>query len=120
MMNYNILSYLIYALITIYIIVWVGRQLHRNGRVFMLSLFGQQAQITDTTNNLLLVAYYLFNIGYAILQFSFWIDVSNIATMLSSIADKTGILILILAGLHYNNMFVIYILSKDKYQIHSR
>lgn len=118
-MSYNILAYIIYALITIYIIIWVGRQFHRNGRVFILSLFEQRENITDTTNNLLLMGYYLFNIGYAVLQFSFWVEVPNVETMLSSIAGKTGMLILILAGLHYNNMIIIYILSKNKHQIQS-
>lgn len=119
-MNYNILSYLIYALLTIYMIVWVGRQFHRNGRVFILSLFAHRENIADTTNNLLLMGYYLFNIGYAILQFSFWAEVPNVTSLLASIANKTAVLVLILAGLHYNNMFIIYILSKNKHQIHSQ
>lgn len=116
-MNYNILSYAIYALITIYIIVWIGKQFHSNGRIFILSLFQQREDITDTTNNLLLVAYYLFNIGYAIIQFSFWEEIKEIQGLLASVINKTAILILILAGLHYNNMLIIYILSKNKNKI---
>lgn len=113
-MNYNILSYTVYALIAIYIIVIIGRSFHKNGRVFILALFKNNVETTDTTNNLLLVGYYLFNIGYAILQFSFWEQVSNYQAVLTSIASKIGILILLLAGLHYNNMFVLYILTKNK------
>lgn len=111
-MNYNILSYLIYGIITIYIIYRVGKMFHRNGRIFILRLFRNNAQTTDTTNNLLLIAYYLFNIGYAIIQFSFWERVSNISQFIAGIATKTGILILILAITHYFNIALIYFLSK--------
>jgi len=113
-MNYNILAYLIFGTITIYIIVWVGKLFHRNGRIFILTLFDQRKEITDTTNNLLLIAYYLFNIGYTILQFSTWGKVSDWSSLISSVSVKTGLLILLLAGLHFNNMLIIYLLSKNK------
>lgn len=113
-MNYNILAYLIFGTITIYIILWVGKLFHRNGRIFILTLFAQRKDITDTTNNLLLVGYYLFNIGYAILQFSTWREISDWSSLISSISVKTGLLVLLLAGLHFNNMFIIYLLSKNK------
>jgi len=113
-MNYNILAYIIFGSITIFIILWVGKLFHRNGRIFILSLFNERKDLTDTTNNLLLVGYYLFNIGYAILQFSTWDKVSDWGSMISSISVKTGLLILLLAGLHFNNMLIIYLLSKNK------
>jgi hypothetical protein len=101
---------------TIYIIYWVGKLFHRNGRIFILRLFRQNEALTDTTNNLLLLAYYLFNIGYAILQFSFWEKVSGLRSMIASISMKTGLLILILAVTHYFNMMLIYFLSKRNFQ----
>lgn len=113
-MNYNILAYFIFAAVTSYIIVWVGKLFHRNGRIFIRALFDGRDDLTDTTNNLLLVAYYLFNIGYAILQFNMWDNVSEWQQLISSVATKTGLLVLILAGLHYNNMLIIYLLSKNK------
>lgn len=117
-MNYNILSYGIYALLTFPIIIWVGKLFHSNGRIFILSLFRNRTEMTNTTNNLLLLGYYLFNIGYAIIQFSYWEEVNNLSTLISSIAAKTGILIFILAGLHYNNMLIIYMISnKNKFII---
>ncbi|WP_143053985.1 hypothetical protein [Parapedobacter koreensis] len=111
-MNHNILAYFIYGLVTSYIIISVGRFCHRNGRVFILRLFQGNASLADTTNNLLLVAYCLFNIGYAIIQFSFWQPVANMNVLLYSIAEKTGLLVLILAVTHYFNIALIYWLSK--------
>ncbi|MEO7767108.1 MAG: hypothetical protein ABIS01_06770 [Ferruginibacter sp.] len=111
-MNYNITSYLIYGCITFYIVYYVGKLFHRNGRIFILRLFNQNESLTDTTNNILLMAYYLFNIGYSIMQFSFWEKVSRIDTMIGSISMKTGTLVMILAVTHYFNITLIYFLSK--------
>ncbi|MCF3109528.1 hypothetical protein LL912_12165 [Niabella sp. CC-SYL272] len=111
-MNYNILAYIIYTSITIYIIYWVGRLFHRNGRVFILRLFHYHAAQADATNNIILVAYYLFNTGYAIVQFSNWQPVLSIPVLIASIAVKTGVLVSILAVTHYFNMALIYILSR--------
>ncbi len=110
-MNYNILSYLIYGCITIYIIWHVGSVFHKNGRVFILQLFQGNEAMTDTTNNILLLAYYLFNIGYAVLQFSYWETVTGVNSLVSSISVKAGTLILILAVMHYCNLALIYFLS---------
>lgn len=115
-MNYNVISYLVYGCINIYIIYWVGKLFHRNGRVFILRLFKYNEFVTDTTNNILLMAYYLFNIGYSILQFSFWEKVTGIESMIASISIKTGILIMILAITHYCNLSLIYFLSKKNHQ----
>ena len=116
-MNYNILSYLIYGCITVYIIHSVGKAFYRNGRIFILQLFHQNEAMTDTTNNILLMAYYLFNIGYAVIQFSFWEKVWDTATMIASIATKTSILVMILAVTHYFNILLIYFLSKRNYHL---
>lgn len=115
-MNYNILSYFIYGCTTVYIIYWVGKLFHRSGRIFILRLFHQNESMADTTNNILLIAYYLFNIGYAVVQFSFWEKVSGIESMIASIAMKTGVLITILAITHYFNLYLIYFLSKKNHQ----
>lgn len=116
-MNYNILSYLVYGCISVYIIYYVGKLFHRNGRIFILRLFNQNESLADTTNNILLLAYYLFNIGYSILQFRFWEKVTGMDSLISSVSMKTGVLILILAVTHYFNISLIYFLSTKKFSI---
>lgn len=113
-MNYNIAAYLIYLVLIIFIIVYVGRLFHRNGRIFMLSLFAGDTALTDTVNNVLLIAYYLFNIGYAFVTLRFWEKIVSAETLIASIGSNMGILIFILASTHYLNMIMIYFLSKYK------
>ena len=47
-MNYNILAYVIYIAIMVFIIVFVGKLFHKNGRVFIVGLF--KGQVTQADN----------------------------------------------------------------------
>lgn len=111
-MNSNITAYIIYITLTVYIIFWIGRMFHRNGRLFILQLYKGDEHGTDIINNILLVAYYLFNIGYAFMKLRTWGKIRSPATLISSVSYHLGILILILAVTHYFNMLIIYFLSK--------
>ncbi len=113
-MNYNVLAYGIYLIMTIFIIVFVGKLFYRNGRIFILGLMKGDAVTTDYFNNILLVAYYLFNIGYAFVKLHFWQKVENMEMLVSSIANNMSVLIFILASTHYMNMILIWYLSRSK------
>jgi hypothetical protein len=113
-MNYNITAYFIYLSMTIFIIAFVGKYFYRNGRIFILSLLKDDAVTTDHLNNILLVAYYLFNIGYAFVKLRFWQKIENMDMLISSIANNMSVLIFILASTHYLNMILIWYLSRSK------
>lgn len=113
-MNANVVAYIIYLTVTLYIIYWIGKQFHRKGRVFILNLYHGNQPATDAVNNLLLVAYYLFNIGYAFLRIRTWEYLHNYAQLITSLSAQIGTLILVLSVTHYFNMGVIYMLSKKQ------
>jgi hypothetical protein len=113
-MNYNISTYIIYLALMVYIIVYVGKYFYTNGRVFIISLLNGNVPLADQINKLLLVAYYLFNIGYAFIKLNHWQRITNMEMMFSSLSVNMGALILILAVTHYLNMLIIYCLSKSK------
>ena len=112
-MNYNVGAYTIYLVLMVFIISYVGRYFYSNGRVFILSLLKDNASLTDYINKLLLVAYYLFNIGYAFIKLRNWQKITSLETLLSSLSMNMGVLILILALTHCVNMGAIYFLSKS-------
>jgi hypothetical protein len=112
-MNFNISAYMIYLAITIFIIVFVGKYFYRNGRIFILALYNGNTDLTDNLNRILLIAYYLFNIGYAFIKLNHWQKLINIEMLISSISINMGELILILAFTHYINMLGIFYLSKN-------
>jgi hypothetical protein len=113
-MNYNVGAYIIFLTLMTFIIVYVGRYFYTNGRVFIISLFHGNAALADQMNKLLLIAYYLFNIGYSFIKLKQWQKISNPEMLVSSLASNVGVLIFILAVTHYFNMLIIYLLSKSK------
>jgi hypothetical protein len=112
-MNLNISAYIVFTALMVFIIVYVGRYFYTNGRVFIVSLLNGNVSLADSINRLLLVGYYLLNIGYAFLKLKDWKKISTLEMWLSSLALNMGTLILILAFLHYVNMLAIYYISKS-------
>lgn len=64
-MNYTIITYVLYLVITIALTIWVARTLFKNVKVFIIDIFHGNKVLADRVNNLLLV-FYLINIGYAL------------------------------------------------------
>jgi UDP-N-acetylmuramyl pentapeptide phosphotransferase/UDP-N-acetylglucosamine-1-phosphate transferase len=118
-MNYNVVAYSIFVLLMSLIIFFAGRYFHKNGRVFILDFFDQDIPYTDTVNNSLLVAYYLFNIGYTLFTLHTWNRIDSLDHMIAMLSDKMSILILILSLTHYFNMSLVLYISNAR-QLHSR
>ena len=58
------ICYISYLAISIGLTIWVARTLYRSGRVFLLDAFHGNADLADSVNHLLVVGFYLINIGY--------------------------------------------------------
>jgi hypothetical protein len=114
----NIIAYIIYLFITYLITVKVGMLFYRNGRIFILGLLQDDIRLTDAINNILLVGYYLVNLGYATIMISTWNTIHNRTALLVSIVTMTGIIMLTLALMHCGNMLVIYLISKRNLHLH--
>ena len=56
--------YFSYLAISVAVTVWVARTLHKSGRVFLLDAFHGNAELADSVNHLLVVGFYLVNVGY--------------------------------------------------------
>ena len=112
-MNYNISVYIVFIALMVFIIVYVGRVFYSNGRIFIVALLRGQVSLADTINRSLLVGYYLVNIGYAFLKLKQWPPISSAAEWCATLGSNMGMLVLLLAGLHYCNMLLIYFLSQS-------
>jgi hypothetical protein len=119
-MNYNVSAYLVFIVLIMFIIIYVGRYFYTNGRVFIIVLLKGNESLADYINRLLLAGYYLVNIGYAFLKLKSWGKINSVEEWLSSLGVNIGTLILVLAFLHYVNMLVIYLLSKSDFKTHKR
>lgn len=121
-MNFNILAYSIYLPITFYIMIVVGRLCYIHGEIYLAGIFKEHHHIVRTLNNLLLLGYYLVNLGYAAITLSFWPEISSATEMVAIAGVKLGQIILLLGLLHANNMLMTYWYSKkitQKVNIHT-
>lgn len=114
-MNYFILTYSIYLPVTILLTVWVARTLFTNGRVFLIDIFHGNDALADSVNQLLVVGFYLINIGYAVYTLQVFGTVNSTQAVIETLSLKVGAIILILGVMHFFNLFVFFKLrSKAK------
>ena len=98
--------YLCYLAISIGITVWVAHTLHKNGRVFLLDAFHGNADLADSVNHLLVVGFYLINVGYIALALKTSESMATLREAIELESVKIGIVLLILGAMHFFNIFV--------------
>ena len=111
-MNYIIITYCFYLTITIALTIWVARTLFRNGKVFLVDIFHGNKELADSVNNLLLVGFYLVNIGYAVYTLQVTSSITNFQEVIEKLSVKVGFIILILGAMHFFNLYIFFTLRK--------
>jgi hypothetical protein len=100
-------SYIAYLAMSIAITVWVAHALSKNGRVFLVDRFGDDEHLADSVNNMLVVGFYLINIGYVTLALRFGQEPASIKDAIEFLSTKIGLVLLVLGAMHFFNLFVI-------------
>ena len=99
-------TYISYVILSIILTVWVAQTLHKNGRVFLVEVFGGNESLADSVNHLLVVGFYLINLGYVSLALKMSEYPSNAAQGIEALSWKIGLVLLVLGGMHFFNLFV--------------
>ena len=107
-MNYIIVSYISYLVLTISLTIWVATTLFRNGKVFLIDIFHGNKVLADSVNNLLLVGFYLINLGYAVYTLQVTTEVVSPRDVIEILSIKVGWIILILGAMHFLNLFIFF------------
>src|SRR5213076_2021864 len=105
-MNWLVTTYLVYLLISVALTIWVARTLHKNGRVFLVDSFLGNEQLADSVNHLLVVGFYLINIGFVSLALKYGSAAANAQEALETLSTKVGLVLLVLGGMHFFNLLV--------------
>ncbi len=100
-------TYVLYLLISILMTIWVARTLHKNGRIFLIDSFNGKEQLADSVNHMLVVGFYLINIGYVTLALKYGNKPASIQESIEFLSTKVGLVLLVLGGMHFFNVFVI-------------
>jgi len=99
------ISYLVYVAISIALTIWVARTLHRNGRVFLVEAFHGNEHMADSVNHLLVVGFYLINVGFVVLALKYGDKPTDVQTAVEFLSTKVGLVLVVLGGMHFFNMF---------------
>jgi hypothetical protein len=97
----------LYLAITVGITVWVARTLSRNGEIFLVQCFVHNCELARSTNHLLVVGFYLVNIGFITLALSFGAEPTTMPEAIRFLSSKVGLAVLVLGGMHFFNMSAI-------------
>jgi len=97
-------TYVSYILISLLVTFWVGRTLNKNGRVFLVETFNGNMELADSINHLLLVGFYLVNIGFVSLALRYGKKPIDAVTAIEFLSTKIGLVILVLGFMHFFNM----------------
>lgn len=97
-------TYALYLIITLGITIWVAHTLSLNGEVFLIQCFGHDSELAQSTNHLLVVGFYLINIGFITLTLSLGAEPKTITDAIRFLSGKVGLAVLILGGMHFFNM----------------
>jgi hypothetical protein len=68
--------------------VGVARTLHKNGRVFLVDAFHGNAELAGSVNHLLVVGFYLINIGYVTLALRTSGNLDTLRAAIELVSDK--------------------------------
>ncbi|MEM9134624.1 MAG: hypothetical protein AAF962_15675 [Actinomycetota bacterium] len=99
--------YLVYAAAAIGLVVFLARTLHRNGATFLTDVF-DQPDLAGAVNQLLVIGFYLLNLGYAFLIYQVRPDYESVIEAFNQLTIRLGLLLLSLGVIHLLNMYVFW------------
>src|SRR5258708_7011158 len=99
-------TYLSYLFIAIALTIWVAKTLHKNGRIFLVDSFLGNEPLADSINHLLVVGFYLVNLGFVTLFLKSQEKPVDMQGVLETLSTKIGWVLLILGGMHFFNLLV--------------
>lgn len=99
--------HLLYLGIGIQLTLWVGKNLAAHGRAFLDEGFPGNRELASGVNQLLNVGFYLVNMGWVCLLLSSGEKPANFEAGLEALSTKIGIVLLILGGMHFFNVYVL-------------
>ena len=101
---FDIYAYIAYLVISIGLTVWVAQTLSKNGLVFLVECFGHDRTLAESTNHLLVVGFYLVNLGWILLTLRFGASPESAADVIRFLSTKIGLVVVALGMMHFFNM----------------
>ena len=104
--GFMVVAYLLYLLVSITLTVWVARTLQRNGAHFLHDAFLGKERLAESVNHLLVVGFYLMNIGYVALSLKEYRTIWTVQEVIELVCTKVGWVMVVLGGMHFFNLYI--------------
>lgn len=102
------LVYFVYVAASIGLTFWLARTLFASGAVFLEDVFVDNPRLAAAVNRLLVVGFYLLNLGYAFVMIRVGrYELTGIEAM-ETLSVKLGSLMLVLGVVHFANLYVFH------------
>ena len=105
-MNHTVVTYILYLGVSSALTVWVARTLFKSGRVFLVDVFHGNETLADSVNHLLVVGFYLINLGYVSLALKLGYNVADPRESIEALSWKVGMVLIVLGGMHFFNLYL--------------
>jgi hypothetical protein len=103
----GIIVYVVYVAVALALTAWLARTLFRSGTAFLHDVFADKPALADAVNRLLVVGFYMLNLGYALFIARAARDLDAFGAV-QFVVNRLAILLVTLAGLHFLNVFVFW------------
>ncbi len=97
-------TYVVYLLISVALTVFVGSALSRSGRIFLLDAFGGEAAPAQAASRLVVVGFYLLNLGFITLTMRMSGEIGSARQAIQVLSAKIGEVLLVLGVLYLANI----------------
>ena len=105
--QYFMAYYAAYVALSLGITIWVGSTLSKNGLVFLVENFEGREELARSVNHLLLVGFYLINVGFITLMLRYGGRPDGLVEAIEYLSTKIGLVVVLLGIMHFTNMYVL-------------
>jgi len=103
---YIVICYFVYLAASLTTTIWVAQTLRQNGRSFLIDAFHGNRELADSVNHLLVVGFYLINVGYVTLALRTAAQVATVRNAIELVCDKLGLVLIVLGVMHFLNLYI--------------
>ncbi len=111
-MSLDYLTFLLYAIIAVSATIFLGRILYMNGVFFLARIFRTQPNWVFPINTLLLIGFYLINLGFVFVYFSQTKEITTFLQVFEFLSTRLGTVYFLLGGMHLFNILVLIIIER--------
>jgi len=106
-MDLTVLTYVIYLAVSVVLTLWVAHVLVKAGKVFLDAVFPGEEALAKAVNQLLVVGFYLVNLGFIALWLRRTGSVADARGIFEALSVDVGTVLLVLGAMHLGNVFVL-------------